>query len=172
MEFLGGASWLAILSSSLYWNQIPGGVSWVGHPGSLGLPCWKCSNRWNYLARNCWRLSSPRLAWVEFPGWKFFAFLSLEYRLLRWSFVDRSSLRFSFPEFLSWNFTKLLLSLFLQRNFVGGVSWVGHPGWRFFPFLCFGNQLLGGILWVGFPSWTFLALLCFDIVRCSPPPKK
>ena len=52
-----------------------------------------------------------------------------------WSFVDGSSLQFSFPEFLSWNLTKLLASLFLERNFIGGVSWVGHPGWQFFPFV-------------------------------------
>ena len=45
-------------------NQILGGVSWVGHPGSLASFWWKFSDRWNYLARNCWRLSSsPRLTW-------------------------------------------------------------------------------------------------------------
>ena len=106
--------------------------------------------RWSFWVGHL--SSSPRLTWVEFRGWKFFAFLSLECRLLRWSFVDGSSLRFSFPEFLSWNLRDLLASLFLQKNFVGGVSWVGHPGWQFFLFLCFGNQILGGIFWVGHPG--------------------
>ena len=132
-------------------NQTLGGVSWVGHPGSLASSWWTFSDRWNYLSRNCWRLSSsPRLTWVEFRGWKFFAFLSLECRLLRWSFVDGSSLRFSFPEFLSWNLTKLLASLFLQRNFVGGVSWVGHP-WGLF------NEVAGFPLSAEkFRRWSFL----------------
>ena len=44
-------------------NQILGGVSWVGHPGNLVSFWWKFSDRWNYLARNCWRLSSSRLTW-------------------------------------------------------------------------------------------------------------
>ena len=147
-------------------EKFPRWSFWVGHPGWQFFPFLCVAEklpRWNYLARNCWRLSSsPRLTWVEFRGWKFFAFLSLECRLLRWSFVDGSSLQFSFPEFLSWNLTKLLASLFLQRNFIGGVSWVGHPGWQLFPFLCFGNQILGGIFWVEVPfsapapSWNSL----------------
>ena len=157
-------------------NQIQGGVSCVGHPGSLASSWWKFSDRWNYLARNCWRLSSsPRLTWVEFRGWKFFAFLSLECRLLRWSFVDGSSLQFSFPEFLSWNLTKLLASLFLQRNFIGesflgGTSWLAilsfslfwepNPRWNF---LGGASWQLGVDLVKTWRMWSYLARNCRNL---------
>ena len=169
---LGGSAWLEIACFSLSGCKLSRCGCKLIRWSFLEVPCGAPAPSWNSLLEfkgfagfhlsaekfprwSFWvgRLSSsPRLTWVEFRGWKFFAFLSLECRLLRWSFVDGSSLRLSFPEFLSWNLTKLLASLFLQRNFVGGVFWVGHPGWQFFPFLCFGNQIPGGIFWVGHPG--------------------
>ena len=175
-------------------NQTLGGVSWVGHPGSLASSWWTFSDRWNYLSRNCWRLSSsPRLTWVEFRGSQFLAFLCLGEKLprwtylarnclnlsssarlswakfcewkfpsfplsgcklLRWSFLGGSSLQCScsFLEFPFWNLRDLLASLCLQRNFLGGVSWVGYPGWQFLAFLCLGEKL---------PRWTYLARKCW-----------
>ena len=50
-----------------------------------------------------------------------------------------------------WNLRDLLACLFLQRNFLGGVSWVGYPGWQFRAFLCLGEKL---------PRWTYLARKC------------
>ena len=73
-SFLGGTSWLAILSFSLFWEPNPrwnflGGASW-----QLGVDLVKTWRMWSYLARNCRNLSSSaRLIWVEFPGWKFLA---------------------------------------------------------------------------------------------------
>ena len=50
-------------------NQVLGGVSWGWHPGSLALFWWTFSDRWNYLSRNCWRLSSsPRVTWTGPSG--------------------------------------------------------------------------------------------------------
>ena len=111
--------------------------------------------RWTYLARNCWHLSSSaRLTWVEFCEWKFLSFPLSGCKLLRWSFLGGSSLQCScsFLEFPFWNLRDLLASLCLQRNFLGGVSWVGYPGWQFLAFLCVGNQILGGVSWVGHPG--------------------
>ena len=75
-SFLGGTSWLAILSFSLFWEPNPrwnflGGASW-----QLGVDLVKTWRMWSYLARNCRNLSSSaRLIWVEFRDWKFLAFL-------------------------------------------------------------------------------------------------
>ena len=105
-----------------------GGFSWVGHPGWQFL-AFLCVGeklpRWTYLARNCWNLSSSaRLTWVEFCEWKFLSFPLSGCKLLRWSFLGGSSLQCScsFLEFPFWNLRDLLASLFLQRNFLGGVS--------------------------------------------------
>ena len=138
-NFLGGVSgWgiLAILSFSLCWGKI----------------AWR-----TYLDRKCWNLpSSARLSWVEFCEWKFLSFPLCGCKLLRWSFLGGSSLQCScsFLEFPFWNLRDLLACLFLQRNFLGGVSWVGYPGWQFFPFLCVGEKL---------PRWTELARKCWNL---------
>ena len=135
-DFLGGVSWLAIPCFPLSWGKLP---------------------RWTYLARNCWHLSSSaRLTWVEFCAWKFLSFPLSGCKLLRWSFLGGSSLQCScsFLEFPFWNLRDLLASLFLQRNFLGGVSWVGHPGWQFLAFLCLGEKL---------PRWTYLARNCWHL---------
>ena len=126
--------------------------------------------RWTELARKCWNLSSSaRLSWVEFCEWKFLSFPLSGCKLLRWSFLGGSSLQCScsFLEFLFWNLRDLLASLFLQRNFLGGVSWVGYPGWQFLAFLCFGENCLGGLSWLesagiflpqqDFPGWSFVS---------------
>ena len=73
---------------------------------------------------------------MEFPGWKFLAVLLF---LLGIPF---------------WNLRDLLACLFLQRNFLGGVSWVGYPGWQFLAFLCLGEKL---------PRWTYLARNCWNL---------
>ena len=112
--------------------------------------------RWTYLARNCWNLSSSaRLTWVEFCEWKFLSFPLSGCKLIRWSFLGGSSLQCScsFLEFPFWNLRDLLACLFLQRNFLGGVSWVGYPGWQFLAFLCLGEKL---------PRWTYLARKCWN----------
>ena len=116
--------------------------------------------RWTYLARKCWIFSSSaRLTWVEFCEWKFLSFPLSGCKLLRWSFLGGSSLQCScsFLEFPFWfllEFKGLLASLFLQRNFLGGVSWVGYPGWQFLAFLCLGEKL---------SRWTYLARNCWNL---------
>ena len=113
--------------------------------------------RWTYLARNCWHLSSSaRLTWVEFCEWKFLSFPLSGCKSIRWSFLGGSSLQCScsFLEFPFWNLRDLLACLFLQRNFLGGVSWVGYPGWQFLAFLCLGEKL---------PRWTYLARNCWNL---------
>ena len=124
----------------------------------MGYPSWKflaflCLGeklaRWTYLARKCWNLSSSaRLAWVEFCEWKFLSFPLSGCKLLRWSFLGGSSLQCScsFLEFPFWNLRVLLACLFLQRNFLGGVSGWGMLG---------GNSLLSFVLGKN-PRWSFL----------------
>ena len=130
----------------------------------MGYPSWQflaflCLGeklpRWTYLAKKCWHLSSSaRLTWLEFCEWKFLSFPLSGCKLLRWSFLGGSSLQCScsFLEFPFWNLRVLLACLFLQRNFLGGVSWVGYPGWQFLAFLCLGEKL---------PRWTYLAKKCW-----------
>ena len=141
-------------------EKFPRWSFWVGHPGWQFLP-FLCVGeklpRWTYLARNCWNLSSSaRLSWVEFCEWKFLSFPLSGCKLIRWSFLGGSSLQCScsFLEFPFWNLRDLLASLFLQRNCLGGVSWVGHPGWQFLAFLCLGEKL---------PRWTYLARNCWHL---------
>ena len=31
---------------------------------------------------------------------------------------------------------------------LGGISWVGYPGWQFLAFLCLGENCLGGLTWL------------------------
>ena len=98
----------------------------------------------------------------DFPGWSFVSGNSLVSfplcgcKLIRWSFLGGSSLQCScsFLEFLYWNLRDLLACLFLQRNFLGGVSWVRYPGWQFLAFLCLGQKL---------PRWTYLARNCWNL---------
>ena len=137
-----------------------GGIFWVGYAGWQFL-AFLCLGeklpRWTELARKCWNLSSSaRLSWVEFCEWKFLSFPLSGCKLLRWSFLGGSSLQCScsFLEFLFWNLRDLLASLFLQTNFLGGVSWVGYPGWQFLAFLCLGEKL---------PRWTELARKCWNL---------
>ena len=197
-------------------NQTLGGVSWVGHPGSLASTWWTFSERRNYLSRNCWRLSSsPRLTWVEFRGWQFLAFLCLGEKLprwtylarkcwnlsssarltwakfcewkfrfplsgcklLRWSFLGGSSLQCScsFLEFPLWNLRDLLASLFLQRNFLGGVSGRGILAGNSFLSFVLGKNCLGGLTWresagiflpqQDLPGWSFVSGNSF-VSRC------
>ena len=124
----------------------------------MGYPSWQflaflCLGeklpRWTYLARKCWHLSSSaRLTWVEFCEWKFLSFPLSGCKLLRWSFLGGSSLQCScsFLEFPFWNLRVLLASLFLQRNFLGGVS-----GWGIrLAILSF------SLCWEPNPRWSFL----------------
>ena len=144
----------------------------------MGYPSWQflaflCLGeklpRWTYLARNCWHLSSSaRLTWVEFCAWKFLSFPLSGCKLLRWSFLGGSSLQCScsFLEFPFWNLRVLLASLFLQRNFLGGVSGWGILAGNSFLFLCWGKNCLGGITWLEIagvflhrpdsPGWSFV----------------
>ena len=40
-----------------------------------------------------------------------------------------------------------------EKN-LGGISWVGYPGWQFLAFLCLGEKL---------PRWTYLARNCWNL---------
>ena len=145
-SYLGGVSWVEVPCSAPApsWNSLFGisGICcfilsaekfprwsfWAGHPGWQFL-AFLCLGeklpRWTYLARKCWNLSSSaRLTWVELCEWKFLSFPLSGCKLLWWSFLGGSSLQCpcSFLEFSFWNFRDLLASLFLQRNFLGGVS--------------------------------------------------
>ena len=147
-----------LLASLCLQRNSLGGVSWVGYP-SWQFLAFLCLGeklaRWTYLARKCWNLSSSaRLTWVEFCEWKFLSFPLSGCKLLRWSFLGGSSLQCScsFLEFPFWNLRVLLACLFLQRNFLGVVSWVGYPGWQFLAFLCLGEKL---------PRWTYLPKNCW-----------
>ena len=118
------------------------------------------------LGKNClggltWRESAGiLLPQQDLPGqsfvWKFLSFPLSGCKLLRWSFLGGSSLQCScsFLEFPFWNLRDLLASLCLQRNFLGGVSCVGYPGWQFLAFLCLGEKL---------PRWTYLARKCWNL---------
>ena len=89
------------------------------------------------LGKNC----LGGLTWLEIvgiflpqqdlPGWSFVTGNSLvshclvaSYFGLKWSFLGGSSLQCScsFLNFPFWNLQDLLICLFLQRNFLGGVS--------------------------------------------------
>ena len=181
-SYLGGVSWVEVPCSApaASWNSLfdsflefkgfaglplsaekfPRWSFWVGYPGWQFFP-FLCVGeklpRWTYLARKCWNLSSSaRLTWVEFCEWKFLSFPLCGCKLIRWSFLGGSSLQCScsFLEFPVWNLRDLLACLFLQRNFLGGVSWVGYPGWQFLAFLCLGEKL---------PRWTYLARNCWSL---------
>ena len=156
-SFLGGSSFAGFPLSA---EKFPRWSFWAGHPGWQFLAFLFLGEklpRWTYLARKCWNLSSSaRLTWVEFCEWKFLSFPLSGCKLLRWSFLGGSSLQCScsFLEFPFWNLRDLLASLCLQRNFLGGVSWVGYPGWQFLSFLCLGEKL---------PRWTYLARKCWNL---------
>ena len=148
-DFLGGVSWLAIPCFPLSWGKLP---------------------RWTYLARNCWNLSSwARLTWVEFCEWKFLSFPLSGCKLIRWSFLGGSSLQCScsFLEFPFWNLRDLLACLFLQRNFLGGVSGWGILAGNSFLFFVLGKNCLGGLTWLeiagiflpqqDLPAWSFVS---------------
>ena len=75
------------------------------------------------------------------PGWKFLA---------SWvEFLD---------EFPRWNFAggggSCLFPAFRGKKNLGGISWVGYPGWQFLAFLCLGEKL---------PRWTYLARKCWNL---------
>ena len=90
---------------------------------------------------------------MEFPGWKFLAVLLL---LL--------GIPFLIP---FWNLRDLLASLFLQRNFLGGVSGWGILAGNSFLFFVLGKNCLGGLTWLesagiflpqqDFPGWSFVS---------------
>ena len=127
-------------------EKFPRWSFWAGHPGWQFL-AFLCLGeklpRWTYLARNCWNLSSSaRLTWVEFCEWKFLSFPLCGCKLLRWSFLGGSSLQCScsFLEFPFWNFRDLLASLFLQRNFLGGISGWGILAGNSFLFFVLGTK--------------------------------
>ena len=40
-----------------------------------------------------------------------------------------------------------------EKN-LGGISWVGYPGWQFLAFLCLGEKL---------PRWTYMARNCWNL---------
>ena len=147
--FLGGVSWLAIPCFPLSWGKLP---------------------RWTYLARKFWNLSSSaRLTWVEFCEWKFLSFPLSGCKLIRWSFLGGSSLQCScsFLEFPFWNLRELLACLFLQRNFLGGVSGWGILAGNSFLFFVLGKNCLGGLTWLeiagiflpqqDLPGWSFVS---------------
>ena len=136
-NFWSGVSWLAILSFSLCGGKIClGGLTWLEIAGIF-------------------------LPQQDLPGWSFVSGNSLVSfplsgcKLIRWSFLGKSSLQCScsFLEFPFWNLRGLPACLFLQGNFLGGVSWVGYPGWQFLAFLCLGEKL---------PRWTYLARKCWN----------
>ena len=206
MEFPGWkflASWVEFLDEVPRWNFAGGGGSclfpsswdfwWDFLDGIFlgGISGWQflaflCLGeklaRWTYLARNCRKLSfSARLTRVEFCEWKFLNFPLFGCKLLRWSFLGGSSLQCScsFLEFPFWNLRDLLASLCLQRNVLGGVSWVGHPSWQFLAFLSLGKKLArctnlawkcwdlsssARLTWVGFCVWKFLS---FPLSGCK-----
>ena len=132
-------------------NQTLGGVSWVGHPGSLASTWWTFSERRNYLSRNCWRLSSsPRLTWVEFRGWKFFVSCRWSAGYLggvSWMEVPCGSPSQNSLEFNEVAGFPLSAEKFRRWSFLGGTSWLA-----ILSFCCFGNQILGAIFWVGHPG--------------------
>ena len=161
-SFLGGVSWLAIPCFPLSWEKLP---------------------RWTYLARKCWIFSSSaRLTWVEFCEWKFLSFPLSGCKLLRWSFLGGSSLQCScsFLEFPFWNLRDLLACLFLQRNFLGGVSGWGILAGNSFLFFVLGKNCLGGLTWLeiagiflpqqDLPGWSFVSgnfLVSFPLSGCK-----
>ena len=153
-------------------GKFPRWSFWVGYPGWQFFP-FLCVGeklpRWTELARKCWNLSSSaRLSWVEFCEWKFLSFPLSGCKLLRWSFLGGSSLQCScsFLEFPFWNLRDLLASLFLQRNFLGGVSGWGILAGNSFLFFVLGKNCLGGLSWLesagiflpqqDFPGWSFV----------------
>ena len=105
MEFLG---WGILAGNSLLsfvlGKNCLGGLTWLESAGIF--------------------LPQRGLSWVEFCAWKFLSFPLSGCKLLRWSFLGGSSLQCScsFLEFPFWNLRDLLASIFLQRNFLGGVS--------------------------------------------------
>ena len=146
---------------------------WVGHPGWQFFP-FLCLGeklpRWTYLARKCWNFSSSaRLSWVGFCEWKFLSFPLSGCKLLRWSFLGGSSLQCScsFLEFLFWNLRDLLACLFLQRNFLGGVSGWGILAGNSLLSFVLGKNCLGGLTWLeiagiflpqqDLPGWGFVS---------------
>ena len=136
-SFLGGVSWLAIPRFPLSWLKLP---------------------RWTYLARKCWIYSSSAsLAWVEFYEWKFLSVPLSGCKLLRWCFLGGSSLQWScsYLQFPFWNLRDLMASIFLQRNFLGGVA-----GWGILA----GNSFLVFVLEPN-PRWSFLGLSLFFAFR-------
>ena len=147
---MGGVSWLAIPCFPLSRGKIClGGLTWL---------------------ESCWNLSSSaRLTWVEFCEWKFLSFPLSGCKLLRWSFLGGSSLQCScsFLEFPFWNLRELLACLFLQRNFLGGVSGWGILAGNSFLFFVLGKNCLGGLTWLeiagiflpqqDLPGWSFVS---------------
>ena len=122
-----------------------------GYPGwqFLAFLCLEKLPRWTYLARKCWIYSSSAsLAWVEFYEWKFLSVPLSGCKLLRWCFLGGSSLQWScsYLQFPFWNLRDLMASIFLQRNFLGGVS-----GWGILA----GNSFLVFVLEPN-PRWSFL----------------
>ena len=165
-----GICWLASLFLR---RNFLGVVSWVGYPGWQLFP-FLCVGeklpRWTYLARKCCNFSSSaRLTWVEFCEWKFLSFPLSGCKLLRWSFLGGSSLQCScsFLEFPFWNLRDLLACLFLQRNFLDGVSGWGILAGNSFLFFVLGKNCLGGLTWLesagiflpqqDLPGWSFVS---------------
>ena len=150
MEFLGWGilAGNSLLSFVLGKNSL-GGLTWLESAGSLS--------------------SSAGLTWVEFCEWKFLSFPLPGCKLLRWSFLGGSSLQCScsFLEFPVWNLRNLLACLFLQRNFLGGVSGWGILAGNAFLFFASGKNCLGGLTWLeiagfffpqqDFPGWSFVS---------------
>ena len=70
-------------------------------------------------------------------------------------------LQCSFLAFPRWKLRKLFASFFLPRDFLFGVSYMGHPGWQFFVFL---------FLAVKLGKWNFLggqfAAFLLPLAKC------